>query len=43
MLTRGMRVLVDEDLSTEDIRALVIDQILADLNILKYSWEIIEK
>ena len=42
LLTRGIRLLIGDDLTEEEIREEALSQILFDLNVSKYSWEIIE-
>lgn len=40
LLTRSMRILIEDNLTPEEIREEVFYQILQDLGVYEYSWEI---
>lgn len=42
LLSRGIRVPVDDDITLDEIREEVLNQILDDLGLSEYSWELSE-
>lgn len=42
LLTRYLKILVEDNLTVEEVREIVLDEILGDLDVTKYSWEVKE-
>lgn len=42
ILEKGMRFVVEDDTTVDEVREIVFERILSDLGVTRYEWKVIE-